>query len=81
MPLIQNMISILLEICIFFKYSAKRQGLLEENITQLCVEPSKMKLVNLCKTIWVARHDALRVFIELYQAILETMLDIYEDKT
>ena len=30
--------------------------------------------------IWVARHDALRVFMELYQEILETMIDIYEDK-
>ena len=30
---------------------------------------------------WIARHDSLRVFIELYQAILKTMLDIYEDKT
>ena len=28
-----------------FKYSAKRQGLLEENITQICVESSKKKLV------------------------------------
>ena len=40
-----NMVSILLEICIFFKYSAKRQGLLVENITQICVESSKKKLV------------------------------------
>ena len=38
MTIIQNMMGILLEICIFFKYSAKRQGLLEENITQICVE-------------------------------------------
>ena len=45
MSLIQNMVSILLEICIFFKYSAKRQGLLEENFTQICVESSKKKLV------------------------------------
>ena len=45
MSLIQNMIGILLEICIFFKYSAKRHGLLEENITQICVESSKKKLV------------------------------------
>ena len=44
MSLIQNMIGILLEICIFFKYSAKRQRLLEENITQICVESSKNKL-------------------------------------
>ena len=65
---------------IFFKYSDKKQGYLEENISQICFESSKKKLVNLCKTRWVARHDALRVFIELYQAILETIFDIYEDK-
>ena len=45
MSLIQNMLSILLEICIFFKYSVKRQGLLEENVTQICVESSNKKLV------------------------------------
>ena len=45
MSLIQNMVCILLEICIFYKYSAKRQGLLEENFTQICVESSKKKLV------------------------------------
>ena len=45
MSLIQNMVSILLEICIFFKYSAKRQDLLEEHFTQICVESSKKKLV------------------------------------
>ena len=28
-----------------FKYSANRQGLLEENITQICVESSKKKIV------------------------------------
>ena len=43
-PLIQNMIGILLKIYIFFKYSAKRQGLLEENITQICVESSKKEI-------------------------------------
>ena len=47
MSLIQNIIGILLEICIFFKYSAKRQGLLEENITQICIESYKKNLVNL----------------------------------
>ena len=49
MPLIQNMMGILLDICIFFKYSAKRQGLLEENITQTCVESSKRNLLTFVK--------------------------------
>ena len=43
MPLIQNMMGKLLEICIFFKYSAKKQGLLE-NITQICTESSKNEI-------------------------------------
>ena len=41
----------------------------------------KNKLVNLCKTRWIAKRDALRVFFELYQAILATILGIYEDNT
>ena len=45
MPLIQNIMGILLKICMFFKYYAKRKGLLEENITQICVESSKKILV------------------------------------
>ena len=69
MLLIQNIIGILLEICIFFKYSAKRQSLLEENFTQICVESSKKKLVKV-KRDGLPDDDALRVFIELYQAIL-----------
>ena len=48
-PLIQDMMSILLEICIFSKYSAKRQGLLEENITEICVESSKKKFVKVTR--------------------------------
>ena len=60
----------ILEIYIFFKYSAKRQSSLEENI----------KIYLNIKQIY-ARHDALRVFIELYQAILVIILYIYEDNT
>ena len=43
---------------IFLKYSVKRKGLLEDNITQICFKTSKNKLVNFCKARWVARHDA-----------------------
>ena len=43
-PLIQNMMGILLEICIFFKYSAKRQGLLEKNITQICARHDYLRV-------------------------------------
>ena len=78
MPLIQNMIGVLLKICIFFKYSAKRHGLLEENITHICVESSKKKLVKVKRD---GLPDALRVvlFIELYQAIGSNLLEFFLD--
>ena len=75
MPLIQNMMGILLKICIFFKYSAKRQGLLEENITQMCVESSKKKLVKvkrdglpdmiLCEYLSICIKQYLNIFIHI----------------
>ena len=42
MPLIQNMMGILLVICIFLNILQK--DLLEENITQICVESSKKEI-------------------------------------
>ena len=44
MSLIQNMMGILLEICIFFQYSAKRECLLEENITHIYVRLNALRV-------------------------------------
>ena len=76
MPLIQNMMGILLKICIFFKYSAKRQGLLEENITHICVESSKNKLVKREELRDMMLCEYLSNCIKQYLNILYTYMKI-----
>lgn len=48
-------------------------------IKQLCPEMKKKKLVDLYKTRWVARHEALETFLELYELVVETMPSIQDD--
>ena len=73
------MMGTLTELCIFFKYSPKRHKRLQDMITRLCPETTRQKLVDLCKTRWVARHDALEVFGTLYVAVVETLYDIMDN--
>ena len=72
---IRNMYGTLEEVCIFFHYSPKRQQLLEEEIKKLD-GVSHTKLVNLCKTRWVARINAFDAFSELFQALFATLQNI-----
>ena len=59
--LVKNMMGTMVEICLFFSNSPKRQLELEKHINSLdCI--SAKKLLSLCKTRWVARIDALEVF-------------------
>jgi Domain of unknown function (DUF4371)/hAT family C-terminal dimerisation region len=76
---VRNMMGTLTELCIFFKYSPKRHKRLQDMITRLCPETTRQKLVDLCKTRWVARHDALEVFGTLYVAVVETLYDIMDN--
>ena len=66
---ISNMWSTLLEISIFFKYSPKRQGKLESVIKDGDNNPTVTKLVDLCKTRWVARSTSLVTFEALYEYV------------
>ena len=60
--LVKNMMGTMTEICIFFSYTPKHQQELEKTIKSGdCV--IQRKLVSLCKTRWVARIDALEVFL------------------
>ena len=68
---IRNMYGVVGEICLFFNYSPKRQQELQEYIENLLVETtSKTKLVNLCKTRWVARIEDFEVFRGMLPAIV-----------
>ena len=62
----RNMVGTLKEVCIFFTYSPKRHDKLKRNIQERCPESSRSQLTNLCKTCWLAHHDALEVFGDVY---------------
>ena len=63
--LIKNMMGTMVEICLFFSNSPKRQLELEKQIKELESDCTATKLVSLCKTRWVARIDALEVFFSI----------------
>ena len=66
----------------FFNFSPKRFNLLVKTIEETCPTSSHKRLINVCRTRWVARIDGLLVFIEVFPAIvkcLETIRDNADD--
>ena len=61
---IRNMHGTLQEISLFYNSSPKRQGELEKQIKSK-TDSTRLKLLNLCKTDWVARITAYETFYEL----------------
>ncbi|XP_014674057.1 PREDICTED: 52 kDa repressor of the inhibitor of the protein kinase-like [Priapulus caudatus] len=55
---VRNMIDKLKAVCLYFKYSPKRQGLLEHIITKNAPGSKRKPLLNLCKTRWAERQEA-----------------------
>ena len=54
----------------FFNFSPKRLELLVKTIEEMLSTANHKRLVNVCKTRWVARIDSLDVFIEVFTAII-----------
>lgn len=78
--MVKNMMGNMVELCLFFSNSPKRQLELEKHINSIEGATAK-KLVSLCKTRWVARIDALDVFFDLYPAVIKTLDVISEGST
>jgi hypothetical protein len=57
-------------ICRFFNNSPKRQSALETFVCQHVQGEKRKKLLSICKTRWVERHEAFEVFLDLYKAIV-----------
>ena len=63
--LVQNLFSTISKVFYFFDKHPKRQYVLDE----VCDGSSKLK--SLCKTRWIQRIDALHIFVELFDSIIE----------
>ena len=71
---IQNVMDKMREITNFFGMSPKRQLLLDEAVKRLLPSYKHNKLSNVCQTRWIARIDGMTRFIEMYPAVLESLL-------
>lgn len=66
-PLVRNTIDKMKEVCLFFNYSPKREGLLKSVISKEVLHAEKRKpLLNLCATRWAERHSAYSHFYASY---------------
>jgi len=70
---IRNCVGTLGEICNFFSHSAKRRETMHQSIEDVCPESTATRLKRLCPTRWVERHDAVLVFLELLEPVIDTL--------
>ena len=68
--LVSNMMEHVRVVSEFFNFSPKRFSLLVKTIEEMLPESSHERLINVCKTRWVARIDGLSVFIEVFPAFM-----------
>ena len=68
--LVSNMMEHVRVVSEFFNFSPKRFELLVKTIEEMLPNANHKRLINVCKTRWVARIDGLDVFIEVFTAIV-----------
>jgi hypothetical protein len=70
---IRNCVGTLGDICNFFTHSAKRRETMHQSIEDVCPESTATRLKRLCPTRWVERHDAVLVFLELLEPVIDAL--------
>ena len=69
----KNVESYIGEIARFFKFSAKRQCLLDKAVDIVNLATNAKKLKDACRTRWIQRIDSYTVFLELLPAVHMTL--------
>jgi hypothetical protein len=81
LPIIRDMMDNVRSVSDFFNSSPKRTLVLQERIKELFPDERHQKLINVCKTRWVARIDGLQIFIQCYSAVTDSLDLIAKDKS
>ena len=68
--LVSNMMEHVHVVSEFFNFSPKRFELLVKTVEEMLPGANHKRLINVCKTRWVARIDGLDVFLEVFTAIV-----------
>ena len=82
-PAVRNAMGGITKVADFFKYSPKRQAFLEKKICEQGQDqaPKRTKLLGLCKSRWIQRHDALENFDQLFATLIVVFEDIKDSST
>lgn len=75
LPHIRNCMSTINKIAVFLQ-TPKRLNIFKLNIEKISPEIKKEKLIKLCNTRWVERHDAVLAFLELQEVTVATLSEI-----
>jgi hypothetical protein len=62
-------------VCIFFKYPQKNY-VLSESVGRIYSSLTHDRLKLLCPTRWVDRHDSIITFLELFDATVDSLLEV-----
>jgi hypothetical protein len=60
----------------FFNNSTTRFGLFEKQIKESKTTAHHTHVIDVCRTRWLARMDSLDIFLEVYQAVINSLLTI-----
>ena len=75
-PFVRDMMDNVRSISNFFNDSPKRTQILTRIIREVYPEERQVKLLNVCRTRWVARIDGLKIFRSCYLAILKAFKEV-----
>lgn len=75
-PFVRDMMDNVSSISNFFNDSPKRTQILTGVIKEVYPKERQIKLLNVCRTRWVARIDGLKIFRSCYLAILKALKEI-----
>ena len=76
--LIKNLFSVMKRVHDFFDWP-KRQTILIDTVKEFYPETKQLKVLDVCRTRWVQRVDALNIFESLYEGIFLTLQKIKEN--
>ena len=72
-PVVRNMMGQVRVVSAFFNVHPKRSAVLKDKIKSLLPEAAHSRLIDVCRTRWIARIDGMEIFIELFPAIVSAL--------
>lgn len=79
--MVREMMNNVRQVSDFFNNSPKRTIVLKEKIKEIYPQASHEKLINVCRTRWMARINGLSIFRKVYLAILAALEVVRTDKS